>query len=349
MRVMTTRLEEIAAFETQRAKQREKDFKHDLAVVLASSCLLIVFLHIGIGIYGLMYALREPIARAIAGIKDISLDEATETFKAFYNSEILENVVQLIVTALYIIVPVLAAKKLLRNKPKNIYPLKLAFPQKAGSFIFFSMGICYTVTLICSLIFGDIYPDVSVIETNSGLLTVIVNFILIVIVAPFGEELLFRGVFYQGLAKYSQPFAIFLSALIFGLAHRNPPQVINAFVMGICLAIGFAKTGSITLCVLIHLANNAFSFMLSYLISDDSYILTVLISIAVIGIMGFAMAMMISFAVTKKSGILNYDEIKSDYPRLSGRRARVWLVKNPLFYIFIALVSAGVALLYIKL
>ncbi|MDD4125370.1 MAG: type II CAAX endopeptidase family protein [Eubacteriales bacterium] len=341
------RLDEITAAENENTRKVEKCFRHDLSVILASACLLIILLFSGTGFYYLLYALRNIFPKLIADWNNISLEQAKGLYSAFYNSEILENSVSLISYLLSIFIPVLFAKKFLINKPKKLYPLKAEFPAKAGSFIFFSIGLCYVVNILCALLFQDLYPETGGSGTG-GIITVIVSFIMVVIIAPFGEELVFRGVFFQSLSHYGQPFAIFLSALIFGLAHRNPPSVINAFVMGICLAVGFAKTRSITVCVLIHLANNAFAFMVPYLVLGMNVeALAIVIAFAMLTVAGFTVAMIINYTVNKKSGILYYDDMKCDFPRLNGGLLRYRLLTNFFFLFYILLVAAGAALLYI--
>jgi membrane protease YdiL (CAAX protease family) len=59
-------------------------------------------------------------------------------------------------------------------------------------------------------------------------------FLFMVILAPLGEELIFRGIILDGLLKkYSAWKAIIVSALIFGAIHLNPWQFIPGFTLGI--------------------------------------------------------------------------------------------------------------------
>lgn len=77
-----------------------------------------------------------------------------------------------------------------------------------------------------------------------------------VILAPIGEELIYRGVVLRCAAKVSRRFAIFFSALIFGLMHGNPYQMVLGFLLGIPLGIITIKTGSIIPAIICHMANN---------------------------------------------------------------------------------------------
>lgn len=342
------KLEETIRLEHEKTADADKAFRHDLTVVLAAACLLIILLYSGTGVYSLLYYTRDAITDLIADWKNVSAERADELFKAFYNSEILDNALSLISYLLSLFVPVFFAKKFLKNKPKSIYPLNTAMPEKAGSFIFFSVGLCYSVNIICNYIFSGFYPVENSTSGQGGLLTLIMTFVTSVILAPLLEELVFRGVFFQSLSRYSQPFAVFLSALIFGLAHRNPPSVINAFVMGICLAICFAKTHSITLCVLIHLINNAFVMLVTYMAQNEKTIdYTAILGLVLIAAIIFTAVMLISYVITKKANFLVYNDEVNDYPRLGRYRIKRDLLKNFFFWFYLALIGGGITLLYI--
>lgn len=86
----------------------------------------------------------------------------------------------------------------------------------------------------------------------------------IVIAGPVIEEVLFRGAITQALLKqYSPVKAILFSALLFGLIHINPAQVVPAFLIGILLAWTYYKTGSLIPCIVMHILNNSLSVYIS--------------------------------------------------------------------------------------
>jgi len=81
-----------------------------------------------------------------------------------------------------------------------------------------------------------------------------------VFVAPFCEELFFRGFVFQGLRqRLNIPLAVVLSALIFGIAHADPGSFPVLFVIGIVLAIVRWRTRSIWPCIGLHTLNNVLS------------------------------------------------------------------------------------------
>lgn len=106
----------------------------------------------------------------------------------------------------------------------------------------------------------------------------------IAIVGPVLEELLFRGAITKALLQqYNPTKAILISALLFGVFHINPAQILPAFLIGILLAWTYYKTGSLIPCILMHILNNSLSVYLSIkypeaenmddLISDTPYLL----------------------------------------------------------------------------
>ena len=86
----------------------------------------------------------------------------------------------------------------------------------------------------------------------------------IAIIGPVLEEILFRGAITKALLQqYNPTKAILISALLFGVFHINPAQILPAFLIGILLAWTYYKTGSLIPCILMHVLNNSLSLSLS--------------------------------------------------------------------------------------
>ena len=163
-----------------------------------------------------------------------------------------------------------------------------------------------------------------------------------------GEELFFRGAVYGVLSRYSQSMAVFVSALVFGLAHRNPPQVINAFVMGIFLAVAYAGTGSVAACVFIHALNNAFSGIVQYSQGYRLYYLLVpAIGLFVLALGAFTAVRIVMAAFRRRRAVAVFDDEATDVPRIGRRAYAAAFYRNPFVWIFAALIAAGVWVLYI--
>ena len=88
-----------------------------------------------------------------------------------------------------------------------------------------------------------------------------------VVFGPLMEELLFRGLIFRRIeASYGSAAGIILSALLFGLYHGNLSQGVFGCIMGLLLAYAYHKTGRIYIPVLMHMAANAGSFLVSILL-----------------------------------------------------------------------------------
>ncbi len=93
-----------------------------------------------------------------------------------------------------------------------------------------------------------------------------VNLLILGLVPAICEELLFRGVIFQGLKeRFSSITSICLSALLFALVHQSIQQFIYPFILGCILALVFEKTNNLTYSILIHMFNNFTTILLSFL------------------------------------------------------------------------------------
>lgn len=93
------------------------------------------------------------------------------------------------------------------------------------------------------------------LESVSGDSNTFSMFLYSAILAPVSEEILFRGYVLRSLRPYGKRFAIFGSALLFGLFHGNLLQAPYAFLAGLVLGYAAAEY-SILWSVLLHMFNN---------------------------------------------------------------------------------------------
>ncbi len=83
------------------------------------------------------------------------------------------------------------------------------------------------------------------------------SLILLCVVAPFLEEMLFRGVFLRSfLQQYSPVQAMVFSSALFGIAHLNIYQGLSAFIGGMMLAWLYMRAKSLWPCIIAHAAFN---------------------------------------------------------------------------------------------
>ena len=75
------------------------------------------------------------------------------------------------------------------------------------------------------------------------------------VLAPIGEELIFRGLLMRKLQKYGKMLALVVPSILFGVMHGNFMQMIPATLVG--LALGYvAMEYSVIWSILIHAINN---------------------------------------------------------------------------------------------
>lgn len=93
------------------------------------------------------------------------------------------------------------------------------------------------------------------LEQVSGSTDSLSMFLYASVLAPISEEILFRGYVMRSLEPFGKRFALFGSALMFGLFHGNLLQTPYAFIMG--LVLGYAAMEySIVWAIGIHIFNN---------------------------------------------------------------------------------------------
>ena len=100
-------------------------------------------------------------------------------------------------------------------------------------------------------------------ETGEHLFPGIAGVLYGCIFCPILEEIGVRGILLGGLLKSRcRPWlAILVSALIFALLHGIGVHFVVSFVFGIILGWLYWRTGSIVLCMIIHVVNNSLSFI----------------------------------------------------------------------------------------
>ncbi|MDD6327440.1 MAG: CPBP family intramembrane metalloprotease [Lachnospiraceae bacterium] len=118
--------------------------------------------------------------------------------------------------------------------------------------------------------------------------TPVILIVCICLLAPIGEELLFRGVIFHYLTRLIKPiYAVMIQALLFGIYHGNIVQGIYAAFMGVLLGILVTGFHSILPSVCLHLVVNVSMYLIPQALYQTtlSCCMTVLLST---GIFAFA-------------------------------------------------------------
>jgi len=222
--------------------------------------------------------------------------EFKETFKFFYtfsktteNMSIIANfIVQFLSLTMSLGVVALIFRfnpiKMIFSKPSRInQPEESTFlienlenienhsKKTGGKLIMILFPILIFINLITSIIINKIIsaiersgikvPEVDFDFHNLKPSTLVIYFLALCIFAPIIEEIICRGFVIKLLKPFGNKFAIFVSALIFGLLHGNMGQGFGAFFVGLLLGIVAVKTGSIIPTIILHSLNNLLPFL----------------------------------------------------------------------------------------
>lgn len=83
--------------------------------------------------------------------------------------------------------------------------------------------------------------------------------------APITEELLFRGLIFQGLKSKGTTKAVLISSLMFMIMHLSLHQTIYQFLLGIIMALVVLYTESIFASIFVHFVNNSVVLIINYI------------------------------------------------------------------------------------
>ena len=106
------------------------------------------------------------------------------------------------------------------------------------------------------------------LQTNSIPLLIFL-FILSCFIAPFFEEIIFRGFLYTSIKKkFSVHFSVFITSLIFSLFHHEIFVFLGIFALSLILTYLFEKTQNLWVPIGLHFANNFFANLFIFLLKS---------------------------------------------------------------------------------
>ncbi len=124
------------------------------------------------------------------------------------------------------------------------------------------------------------------------------SFIVIVVIVPILEEILFRGIILRDLLHKFSPFrAIAISALLFAAIHFNLAQLVTGFIGGLFLGYLFWQTKSILTCISAHMVYNAFSFFSYHFLRTNFSIESAIDNTPIYLILYLAAALTLAFSI----------------------------------------------------
>ncbi len=123
------------------------------------------------------------------------------------------------------------------------------------------------VSTLLSLITGYVPDDTtSILIANTPLWLAV---LVVVIIGPIVEELIFRKVFIDKLSRFGEWLSIIVSAIAFGLFHGNFNQLFFATLVGIVLGYVYTKSRNIKYTCILHMLINFLGTVPVLLLGDS--------------------------------------------------------------------------------
>jgi len=156
-----------------------------------------------------------------------------------------------------LLLPVLAVVLYSGDRLSVVIPLRKIKISSVLLTILYTALLYPLVTFINSI--SMLFVDNAVLEISDQILSMPMwtMVFFVGIFGPFVEEIVFRGVLLQSYQRSGRIIAsIFLSSLLFGLAHMNFNQLAYGTVMGIAFALLVEATGSVLTSFICHMSFN---------------------------------------------------------------------------------------------
>lgn len=99
-------------------------------------------------------------------------------------------------------------------------------------------------------------------------LDLMAGFVSLVILTPIVEEVIFRGILFNGLRRrYSFWIAAVASSLLFAIAHMQWNVAVDTFALGLILCYLVEKSGSIVPSIVLHALKNSIAFTFLFIVT----------------------------------------------------------------------------------
>lgn len=178
----------------------------------------------------------------------------------------LVSVGQMIAYLSSFIIPALILRAILKRSG-TLQPPRLELKLPKGSLLLIPAAISLALAsayinswLLSGFGTSDAYSELLGVSSEPyELYEILIMFVSIAVVPAICEEFLFRGTILSNLLPFGRNAAIVGSAVLFGLMHQNPYQILYTTVAGLILGYAYIKTDSIWCPTIIHFCNNAFS------------------------------------------------------------------------------------------
>lgn len=224
--------------------------------------------------------------------------------------------VEMILMVFFLFLPFLLIYCMGNKEEKETVLLSLEKPSFTGVFLLtipFGLMLCIAGDYISSWI-STLFEMVGItltsvpdydVPTSGGALFL---FAFSTIVPPaIIEEFAMRCVTMQPLRKYGDKFAIVMTALVFGLMHRNAVQGIFAFIAGLVFGYIAVIADSVWPSVIVHALNNAFAVVINVMNETNPELANVvyMVVLSVVAVSGLLSTVLLVFATKKNFRMKN--------------------------------------------
>jgi membrane protease YdiL (CAAX protease family) len=103
---------------------------------------------------------------------------------------------------------------------------------------------------------------VEILRHTQGMLARVISGIATVVIAPIGEEVMFRGILYPTFKRrYGGQIALWGTALLFGVIHFNLSSFLPLALLSVILVFLYEYTGNLLAPIAVHCVFNAANFV----------------------------------------------------------------------------------------
>lgn len=199
-----------------------------------------------------------------------SLDEMGQTIANLVLNIIFLYLLPITLTAVILKFPISSNAGSLYQKPRYMGKALGMFPAAYSAAILIRLLTMALGALLSNTIFKNSFNATGDTLTASSLPEALILFVQLAVIAPLFEEFWFRGMVLHSLQPYGNGFAIFISAILFGITHSNFEQFFYAAALGIVLGYIAVQTNSLIPSTIMHFFFNSISGVLVLLSSDTS-------------------------------------------------------------------------------
>jgi membrane protease YdiL (CAAX protease family) len=126
--------------------------------------------------------------------------------------------------------------------------------------------IIFFISILSKLLLSEFSEQQQVTDLKADFFEMIKkNGIIIILLAPIVEEIVFRGLFYAALKKYFPWFVSqIISSAIFAIIHENIMAFTLLFSLSLLLNLIYELYGKLFYTILVHSSFNTFMLVLIY-------------------------------------------------------------------------------------